>query len=179
MLTAEESSVSAWTIRPAAAADLPQLTELYNHYVEHTSITFDMQPFTPEQRQAWFDEHTNGSRRIRLLVAADDEGKVTGYATTSRFRPKAAYDTTVEASVYCSPDCVGQGIGTRLYTELFRSIAGEDINRIVAGVTMPNPASLALHRRFGFTEVGLFSSVGRKFDRYWDVVWLERPLTRD
>ena len=100
-------------------------------------------------------------------------------ATTSRFRPKAAYDTTVEASVYCSPDCIGQGIGTRLYTELFRSIAGEDINRIVAGVTMPNPASLALHRRFGFTEVGLFSSVGRKFDRYWDVVWLERPLTRD
>ena len=104
--------MNAWTIRPAAASDLPQLTELYNHYVEHTSITFDLQPFTPEQRQAWFDEHTNGSRRIRLLVAANDDGKVAGYATTSRFRPKAAYDTTVEASVYCSPDCVGQGIGT-------------------------------------------------------------------
>jgi phosphinothricin acetyltransferase len=171
--------VSAWTIRPAASADLPQLTRIYNHYVEHTSITFDMQPFTPEARRAWFDEHTSESGRIRLLVAADETGKVAGYATTSRFRPKAAYDTTVEASVYCSPDCVGQGVGTRLYTELFRSIEGEDINRIVAGVTLPNAASLALHRRLGFTEVGVFSSVGRKFDRYWDVLWLERALVRD
>jgi phosphinothricin acetyltransferase len=168
--------VSEWRIRRAVDADLAQLTPLYNHYVEHTSITFDTQPFTPGERQPWFAEHTTGSGRFRLLVAADDQGQVAGYATTSRFRPKPAYDTTVEASVYCSPACVGQGIGTRLYTELFRSIGGEDINRIVAGVTMPNAASVALHRRFGFTDVGVFAQVGRKFDRYWDVVWLERPM---
>ncbi len=171
--------MSAWTIRTAASADLAQLTAIYNHYIEHTSVTFDLRPFTPEERQGWFDEHATAGGRIRLLVAADANGQVAGYATTSRFRPKAAYDTTVEASVYCSPTHVGQGIGTRLYSELFRVIAGEDINRIVAGVTMPNAASLALHRRFGFTEVGVFSSVGRKFDRYWDVIWLERGLDGD
>ena len=99
-----------------------------------------------------------------------------GYASTSRFRQKAAYDTTVEASVYCSPGAVGRGIGRALYERLFESIAGEDINRIVAGVTLPNERSIALHQRFGFQPVGTFSANGRKFGRYWDVAWLERPL---
>jgi phosphinothricin acetyltransferase len=82
----------------------------------------------------------------------------------------------VESSVYCRPDVVGRGIGTALYSALFESIAGEDIHRIVAGISQPNPASVALHRRLGFREVGVFSNVGRKLGRYWDVVWFERPL---
>jgi phosphinothricin acetyltransferase len=171
--------VSAWTIRPGVIADLPQLTAIYNHYIVHTSITFDTQPFTPGERQGWFDEHTRGSTRIRLLVATDEQGKIAGYATTSRFRPKAAYDTTVEASVYCGPDYVGQGLGSSLYAGLFRSLLDQDINRIVAGVTLPNDASLALHRRFGFRPVGVFAAVGRKFDKYWDVAWFERGLRID
>ena len=73
--------------------------------------------------------------------------RVLGYATTSRWRPKAAYDTTVESSVYCRPDVVGRGIGTALYSALFESMAGEDIHRIVAGISQPNPASVALHLR--------------------------------
>ncbi len=163
-------------VRPAVETDLPALTEIYNHYVLHTSITFDTQPFSPEARRPWFIEHTTGGARIRLFVAAGPEDRAIGYATTSRFRPKAAYDTTVESSIYCAPAHVHSGVGTRLYTALFESIAAEDINRIVAGVTMPNPASYALHRRFGFQPVGTFSGVGRKFDRYWDVDWFERPL---
>ena len=99
-----------------------------------------------------------------------------GYATTSRFRPKAAYDTTVESSIYCRADCVHGGIGTALYGALFESLVDEDINRIVAGMTLPNDASLALHKRCGFREVGTLSAVGRKFDRFWDVAWFERPL---
>ncbi len=163
-------------VRPAVEADLPALTEIYNHYVIHTPITFDTHPFTPDARRRWFDDHTTGGPRIRLLVAADDSNRVAGYATTSRFRPKDAYDTTVESSIYCSAACVGRGLGTLLYTEMFNSLAAEDINRIVAGMTIPNEASLALHRRFGFRSVGVFSAVGRKFDRYWDVEWFERPL---
>jgi len=87
-------------IRPALIADLPALTDIYNHYVVNTAITFDLRPFTPEERRPWFDEHLTTGRH-RLLVAADDSGGILGYATTSRWRPKAAYDTTVEASVYC------------------------------------------------------------------------------
>ena len=110
------------------------------------------------------------------MVADDGAGELLGYATTSRFRTRAAYDTTVESSVYCRADVVRRGIGTALYRALFELVKDEDINRIVAGVTLPNPASIALHERCGFRQVGALSSVGRKFERYWDVAWLERPL---
>jgi len=102
---------------------------------------------------------------------------VVGWATTSPFRPRAAYATTVESSVYLRPGSLGKGIGARLYTELFRSIEGEDVERVVAGITLPNPASVRLHRRFGFRRVGTFHRVGRKLGRYWDVAWYERPLS--
>ena len=166
--------VKSGVIRLAREADLPALTDIYNHYVLHTPITFDLQPFSVEQRREWFVDH-DAIGRYRLLVAEQD-GEVVGYATTSRFRAKAAYDTTVESSVYCRADRVGQGIGRALYLELFAALKDEDINRIVAGITLPNAASTALHARCGFRQVGALSSVGRKFDRYWDVGWFERPL---
>jgi len=161
--------------RPAILDDLPALTDIYNHYVVNTTITFDLRPFAPAERRAWFDEHATTGRH-RLIVAADSDGAVLGYATTSRWRPKAAYDTTVEASVYCGPAAVGRGCGTGLYTALFESIAAQDVHRIVADVSLPNPASIKLHERFGFRPVGVFPGVGRKFDQYWDVAWFERPL---
>jgi phosphinothricin acetyltransferase len=164
------------TIRPAARVDLPRLTEIYNHYIMTSPVTFDLEPLTVDQRSAWFLEHGN-SGRYRLLVA-DEEGVVAGYASTSRFRERAAYNTTVEASIYCAPEVVGRGIGKALYRALFASITLEDINRIVAGITLPNVASVALHRSFGFAQVGVFTQNGRKFDRYWDVAWFERPLSR-
>jgi phosphinothricin acetyltransferase len=165
------------SVRPAVDSDLPALTEIYNHYIVNTPITFDVVPLQPEQRRPWFDDHAAQGRH-RLLVA-EDEGRLVGYATTSRFRPKAAYDTTVESSVYCRAGCLRRGVGTLLYRTLFETIAGEDVRQIVAGVTLPNPASLALHERLGFRPVGVFPNVGRKFDRYWDVGWFERPLRLD
>jgi phosphinothricin acetyltransferase len=167
----------AASIRSATLSDLPALTAIYNHYVKQTTITFDLQPFEPEERRAWFDAHSSHGRH-RLLVAMDRDGSVVGYATTSRWRPKAAYDTTVESSVYCRPDAIRRGVGGALYSALFESIAGEDVHRIVAGISQPNPASVALHLRFGFRQVGVFSSVGRKFNEYWDVAWFEREMTR-
>ena len=161
-------------VRPAVLDDLPALTAIYNHYVVHTTITFDVKPFEPAERRAWFDDHA-ATGRHRLLVATD-HGDVVGYATTSRWRAKAAYDSTVESSVYCRADALGRGIGTRLYGALFEALASEDVHQIVAGVAQPNDASVALHERFGFRRVGVFSSVGRKFNKYWDVAWFERPL---
>lgn len=161
-------------IRMAAIADLPRLTEIYNHYVIHTPVTFDIDPQTVGKRAAWFGQFAP-SGRYRLLVA-EDNGAIVGYAGTTRFRPKAAYDSTVETTIYCVPDSVGRGVGTRLYAALFESIAGEDIHRIVAGYALPNPASAALHQRFGFKPIGTFTENGRKFGRYWDVLWNERPL---
>ncbi len=161
-------------IRAATRDDLPRLTEIYNYYVVHTPITFDVVPWTVEQRISWFEQFgTIG--RYRLLVAERD-GHVVGYAGTARFRPKAAYDTTVEATIYCAPESVGKGLGTRLYAALFAALSEENIHRIVAGYVPPNPISAALHQRFGFKMVGVFSENGYKFNRYLDVCWLERPL---
>src|SRR4029077_7133608 len=165
------------TARPALLSDLPRLAEIYNHYILNTPITFNTHPFTLEGFREWFEEHSDG-KRYRLVVAVenDDDGRVIGYAGTARFRPKQAYETTVETTIQCSPECRQRGVGTLLYRVLFDLLADEDINRIVAGVTLPNPASVALHERFGFRHVGTFTGNGRKFGKYWDVAWFERPL---
>jgi phosphinothricin acetyltransferase len=161
-------------IRAATRNDLPPLTEIYNHYVINTAVTFDIEPYTVERRAAWFEQF-GLSGRYRLLVAEDDSG-ILGYAGTTRFRPKAAYNTTIETTIYCAPDAVHKGAGSELYRALFETLVSEDIHRIVAGYVLPNPASEALHMRFGFKPVGVFRENGRKFGRYWDVVWAERPL---
>lgn len=163
----------ATVVRPAAPADLPDIVGIYNHYVLETPTTFEIAPVRPDERVGWLDEHSRGGRH-RIVVAATPGDGVVGWATSSRFRPRAAYDTTVESSVYCRVGLEGRGIGTALYRELFRLIAGEDIERIVAGITLPNPASVRLHARFGFRPVGTFHRIGRKFGRYWDVEWVER-----
>jgi phosphinothricin acetyltransferase len=161
-------------VRPAKRADLPRLTEIYNHYVINTPITFDLKPVTVEERVRWFEEHA-GTARHQLFVA-EIAGTVVGWAGTGSFRDRAAYDTSVETTIYCAPDATRRGIGAAMYRVLFDALKNEDVNRLLAGITLPNDASVKLHRRFGFKEVGVFSECGRKFDRYWDVVWMERPL---
>ena len=162
-------------IRAATLDDLAALTDIYNHYIVHTAITFDLETFTPSARRAWFDDHHEVGPH-RLLVATDDRNTCLGYASSSRWRPKPAYRTTVEASVYCRPDACGRGVGTALYAALFATLEREDVHAIVAGISLPNAASVALHEQFGFRPVGVFHAVGRKFDRFWDVAWFERLL---
>lgn len=168
--------VNALSIEPARTEDLPTIVTIYNHYVERTAATFEVSPVTADDRRAWFGEHAQGGRH-RLLVARGNGEGVVGWASTSPFRPRAAYATTVEASVYCAPSSTGQGVGTALYRELFAALRSQDVERIVAGIALPNDPSVALHRRFGFRSVGTFTRVGRKFGRYWDVEWFERPRT--
>jgi len=169
--------MSAPAIRPARPTDFPHIVEIYNHYVVNTPITFDLEPFTVEQRLEWFRQFASTGRH-RLFVA-DDAGAVLGYACSHQFRTKAAYDTTVETTIYCAPGALGRGLGRRLYETLFDALAGEDIRSFVVGITLPNEASIALHARFGFSRVGVMHNVGRKFDRYWDVAWFERGARRD
>jgi phosphinothricin acetyltransferase len=162
------------TIRPGAAPDLAALTALYNHYVQETAITFDLEPYTVETRAAWLAGFAPRGRH--QLLVAEEEGRLVGYACTRRFRDKAAYDTTAETSVYLAPGCAGRGLGTALYAALFRALEGADVHRLVAGITLPNDASVALHARFGFAPVGVLREVGRKHGRYWDVLWMDRTL---
>lgn len=161
-------------IRPATESDLEGLNDLYNYYVRETHITFDIEPMTMVERREWF-RHYGETGRHRLWVAVN--GDVIGYASTSPYRPKQAYETSVETSIYLVSSAVGKGLGRRLYAELFKSIEAEDVHRAYAGIALPNAASIALHERFGFRRAGVYSEQGRKFGRFWDVGWYEKALS--
>lgn len=164
----------ACEIRPGADTDLPALTNLYNHYVEHTPITFDTRPHTVESRRDWFRRFAEtGPHRLMVAIEA---GALLGYASATAFRPKPAYSTSVETSVYVAPESHGSGIGSSLYTALFEALAGEDLHRAYGGITLPNEPSIALHKRFGFRHIATYSEVGRKFGKYWDIDWFEKVL---
>jgi phosphinothricin acetyltransferase len=168
--------VSDPQIRPPAPGDLEDLVRIYNHYVESSHVTFDTRPFIAEERRSWF-EGFSVSGPYRLLVAAAESG-IVGYASSSRFRPKPAYHTSVETTVYLDPRHLGRGLGRRLYGELLEALAGDPrVHRAYGGIALPNPASVALHERLGFRPVGTFEQVGHKFDRFWDVRWYEKDVS--
>lgn len=161
-------------IRPVRASDGARLAEIYNHYITKTAITFDTEPVTREQRTDWISHYAETGRH-RLLVAEYD-GLVLGYTASSRFHPRAAYDTTVETTIVCAPEAVGVGLGHRLYTALFNSLRDEDVHLAVALVTLPNDGSCRIHEQFGYTRRMVLDEVGRKFDRWWSVAWYARPF---
>lgn len=161
-------------IRRAQEHDLAAINALYNHYIENTTITFDLDPWSMDQRRDWFAQFGADPRHI--LLVAERAGAIKGYAGTLEFRKKKAYQTSVETTIYVAPGAEGQGVGTRLYEELLPLAAAAGAHRALAGITLPNDNSLKMHEKFGFQPVGIFSEVGYKFGRYWDVGWYERAL---
>lgn len=160
--------------RSVEQGDLAALTDIYNHYVRETSITFDIEPRTLAQRQVWLDGFSTAGR-YRCFVAVKD-GTAIGWASSHRYNERAAYDTTVLTSIYLAPALTGRGIGRRLYSVLFDALKDEDIHRAFGGITQPNQASVRLHEAMGFEKVGVYREVGRKFGRYWDVATYLRPM---
>lgn len=126
-------------------------------------------------RRRWIDERM-ANPRWPVVVAEDDEGRITGFANASAFDSRAAYETSVKVSVFVPPDTQGKRVGAKLYTTLFDRLAGEDVHRAYALIVAPNPASVALHQRFAFRHVSTLDEVGRKFDRYYSVMWFEKRL---
>ena len=161
-------------VRRAGPEHLADLLRIYNHYVTETHVTFDTEPKTLAQRQVWLDQF-QARGRYRCFVAVR-EGSVIGWACSGRFKEKAGYDTSVETSIYLTPGEEGRGLGRRLYETLFDALTGKDIHRAYAGVCLPNQASIALHRSFGFEPLGTYREVGRKFGKYWDVAWYARAM---
>jgi len=161
-------------IRHVAQSDLPALLAIYNHYVINTPVTFDVEPRTLAQRQMWLDAFASAGRHQCFVVEKD--GKAIGWACSGRLKEKAAYDTSVETSVYLAPGKQGKGLGRRLYQTLFDALAKEDVHRAFGGVTQPNEASVGLHLAMGFSLVGTYREVGRKFGKFWDVAWYGRAI---
>ena len=164
-------------IRPAEPGDLSRLVEIYNHYVVETHVTFDTEPFAVGARTQWFTQFAEtGPYRLLVGVLA---GAVIGYASSTRFKPKPAYSTSVEATIYLDPQNTGRGFGREIYAELLRQLQDdESVHRAYSGIAQPNPESKALHESLGFVRVGSYHEVGFKFDKYWDVDWYEKDMEK-
>jgi len=154
---------------------LPAIAEIYAAAALTTPATFDFEG----RPVAWWRavlEAVDPAAGDLLLVAVGPGGEVAGYAKSGPFRPKPAYDSTREVSVYVAEASRGRGVGSALYTSLLARLEACGIRLAVGGVTEPNPASTRLHLAHGFSLVGTFAGVGTKFGRQWDVTWYQRPL---
>jgi phosphinothricin acetyltransferase len=126
------------------------------------------------RRQGWLEQFKDRGKHQCFIAIMG--GKPVGWACSTKFKDKAAYETSIETSVYCAPGYTGRGLGRRLYKMLFESLHGEDIHRAYAGITLPNAASIGLHVAMGFRVIGTQQEVGRKFGRFWDVALYERQV---
>lgn len=159
-------------MRTATDADLEGITAIYNQYIVDSHVSFDTEPWSVEARLDWFG-HYGGDTPWQVWVA-DDAGRVVGAAWSSRFRPKAAYDGTVETTIVLDSGATGRGIGSALYAALLDDIDRRGVHRAIAIVSLPNDASIALHHKLGFETLSIQDEVGYKLGRYWSTALLQR-----
>ncbi len=163
---------SAPRVRPATLDDSTACAAIYEHYVLHTPITFEIEP--PSAKQMAERMLTLIESHAWLVLEQDEQ--VIGYAYGAAFANRAAYQWSCETSVYLDQDFRGRGGGSALYAALFSRLTERGFRQAVAGITLPNEASLRLHEAFGFEVVGTFKDIGWKFEQWHDVLRLQRPL---
>lgn len=163
----------ACVIRHADAADLPAIGEIYNDAVLHSTATFDVEPWTEDEQGRWLQQHGHPY----AVLVADQKGEVIGWASLGPYRSKAAYRFTAEDSVYVRSDVQGGGIGALLLARLLEVAADNGFHAVIARIVDGNPTSERLHRRLGFRRVGVEREVGRKFERWLDVVVMQKLLS--
>jgi len=160
-------------IRPVTKQDAQAIVDIYNHYVENTVITFEEDCIDSNEM----------SKRIEKVIDSDlpwlviSENKVIlGYAYATPWKARSAYRYSVEATVYLAPKEQGKGLGTQLYQALFSELKQKSIHSVLGGITLPNPASIALHEKLGMTNVAHFHQIGRKFDQWLDTGYWQITL---
>ncbi|HCH24408.1 MAG TPA: GNAT family N-acetyltransferase [Oceanospirillaceae bacterium] len=159
-------------VRPATVEDLASINHIYNYYVASTHITFDEEAWSAQQRTAWFEKLRDSP--YDLLVCEHDK-VVVGFAYSSAFRPKTAYNRSAEVTIYTDQKLAPKGAGTQLYQVLIER-AEHKFHRLYAVIALPNTASLGLHEKLGFQKVGQMNDVGYKFGAYHSVALLEKRL---
>jgi phosphinothricin acetyltransferase len=154
-------------IRDATEQDLPTIKAIYDREVETGIATFDTTPPASEYWQAKLNSTEPGDH----LLVAELDGAVVGYAYSAMYRPRLAYARTKETSVYLAADAVGRGLGRALYDDLLTRLRADGMHVALGVIALPNEASEALHRAFGFERVGVLPEVGNKFDRWIDTAF--------
>jgi L-amino acid N-acyltransferase len=159
-------------IRLARADDAEAIRQIYNREVSTSTVTFDLVPRTLAEQAEWLEARSGA----HAVIVAVDQGEVVGFASLSPFRDRPAYNSTVEDSVYVRHDQRGAGVGSQLLTELM-SLAGQHgFHAVIARIVGDHQASIGLHRRLGFEEVGVEREVGRKFGKWLDVMVMQLLL---
>lgn len=160
-------------IRHVTEDDAESIVGIYNYYIQNTVITFEEEVVSAQEMSDRIGEVASSS--LPWLVAEQD-GKVVGYAYATKWKGRCAYRFSVECTVYLAPSFVGSGLGTGLYTALFSELRNKKLHVVIGGIALPNPASIALHEKFGMTQVAHFKEVGFKFGKWIDVgYWQGTP----
>jgi L-amino acid N-acyltransferase YncA len=159
-------------IRPCTPADATAICDIYNHYVRETVVTFEETPVTHGEMAQRISDVTS---RLPWLVW-QEAGAILGYAYATPWKSRAAYRHSVESSIYLAPQATGRGIGPSLYKALVAELRQKDVHCVIGGAALPNPASVSLHQKLGFTKVAEFKQVGFKFGRWIDVAYWELML---
>lgn len=163
--------LSIINIIPITEIHLTAVKDIYNHYIKHTHINFETNPYSDEYIQQWFQQFDHSGRH-HAYVAVENNA-VLGFALSQKFRPKPAYSTSIEVTFYLTEKAAGKGLGKKLGHHLLDKLKNQDINRAYAAIALPNEASIGLHKSLGFKQAALLSQVGRKFDKFYDVAYLE------
>ncbi|MDP5040021.1 MAG: GNAT family N-acetyltransferase [Paraglaciecola sp.] len=162
-------------IRQATEEDAKGIAEIYNEYVLNSVVTFEEQIVEPSIMAS----RIKAIQALGLpwLVAVDECLNIIGYAYASQWKTRSAYAQSVEITVYLTEECQSKGWGSNLYQRLFTLLKAKGVHVVIAGIALPNPASIALHKKFNMKKVGHFEQVGRKFNRWIDVAYWQGILT--
>jgi L-amino acid N-acyltransferase YncA len=160
-------------IRAATESDAQAIADIYNYYIKNTVVTFEEQPISKSEILERIEKVTGSS--LPWLVA-EDGGVVIGYAYAGKWNVRSAYRHTVETTIYLSSSSISKGWGTQLYQALFDILRDKSIHIVIGGITLPNPASIALHEKFGMKKVAHFPEVGYKFGQWLDVGYWQMGL---
>jgi len=163
----------AFRTRLVERRDADALRAIYNVEVLESTVTFDLRPRSHAEQLAWIDEHSGGHPAI---VAVDGDGEVGGFASLTPYRPRPAYSTSVEDSVYVRRDLRGQGVGRLLLVALVERARDHGFHSVIGRIVGDHDASIALHAACGFEQVGREKEIGRKFNRWLDVVLMQKML---
>lgn len=161
-------------IRPSTPNDIPQITAIYAHHVLHGTGTFEVEP--PSDNDMMQRRADVVSKGLPYLVAAEGE-RVLGYAYCNWFKPRPAYRFSAEDSIYIAPEAAGSGLGRALLAELLRQAEQAGVRKMIAVIgDSANAGSIGVHRSAGFRHVGILEACGWKFERWLDVVLMDRAL---
>lgn len=160
-------------IRSATSADAAAISEIYNHYVVNTIITFEEEKVSQNEMAQSITELLAAGRP---WLVWEENGRVRGYAYANGWKSRCAYRFALETTVYVDKDAIGRGLGTKLYTALIDALRSTGIHSLIGGIALPNEGSVALHEKLGFVKIGQFKEVGWKFDQWIDVGYWELIL---